>query len=207
MPTNIPLIDPDAIKHRWYEDVLGLGSGVVLCWLGLHLLAGLGLFTGQIAGLAMVVALMTGLPFAALFVAISLPFYIFGARKMGWAFTVKSLVCVAGVGAASALLPPHFAIAALHPALGVITFAVVTSVGLIAIFRHGGSLGGIGILALYAQDRGWMQAGTVQLLFDIALFAVAAVFLPFTVLAWSLAGVVVLNITIILNHRRDRYIA
>ena len=83
------LPDYDAIRHRWYEDILGLCRGVLLCWLGLHIFATLGLFTGQVEGLAMLFSLITDVPFGVWFVTLSLPFYVFGFRKMGARFTFK----------------------------------------------------------------------------------------------------------------------
>ena len=84
---------------------------------------------------------------------------------------------------------------------------MVTGAGLLALFRHGASLGGIGILALFLQDRlGW-RAGWVQLGFDAGLFAVAFLIRdPVTVL-WSALGALVVNLVIAINHRRDRYVA
>jgi uncharacterized membrane-anchored protein YitT (DUF2179 family) len=73
------------------------------------------------------------------------------------------------------------------------------------LFRHGASLGGIGILALFIQDRTGFRAGYTQLIFDLCLFAAAfAVIAPGLVL-YSLAGAVVANLIIATNHRPDRY--
>ena len=77
----------------------------------------------------------------------------------------------------------------------------------IVIFRHGGSLGGVGVLGLWLQERAGIQAGWVQLGFDIVLFAVAFFVLDLTLIALSLIGAIVVNGIIGVNHRRDRYIA
>ncbi len=50
---------------------------------------------------------------------------------------------------------------------------VITGPGLIVLFRHCASLGGIGILAVYLQDNTLLRAGWVQLGFDILLFGLA----------------------------------
>ena len=96
---------------------------------------------------------------------------------------------------------------ALDPVFGVIAFGVITGLGLLAIFRHRGSLGGIGVVALLAQDTIGIRAGYVQLLVDVAIFAVALFLFPVGMVAYSLLGAVVLNGVIAFNHRRDRYIA
>lgn len=75
------------------------------------------------------------------------------------------------------------------------------------MFRHNGSLGGIGVMALYVQDSTGFKAGYVQLMVDVAIFSIAfLLFDPGTVL-YSLLGAVVMNLIITFNHRRDRYIA
>ncbi|MDX5350771.1 MAG: YitT family protein, partial [Paracoccaceae bacterium] len=78
---------------------------------------------------------------------------------------------------------------------------------LLALFRHGASLGGIGIVALMLQDRlGW-RAGWVQLGFDALLFAVAFLVIEAKLVLVSFLGALVVNLVIAINHRRDRYVA
>jgi uncharacterized membrane-anchored protein YitT (DUF2179 family) len=79
--------------------------------------------------------------------------------------------------------------------------------GLIVLFRHGASLGGVGVLALFLQDRIGFRAGWTQLIFDLCLFAVAAIFLDQMLVLWSLLGAVAVNMIIAVNHRKDRYVA
>ena len=60
-------------------------------------------------------------------------------------------------------MPGQLAFATLNPWLGAVLFGFLSGSALLALFRHGASLGGIGILALMLQDRlGW-RAGWVQL--------------------------------------------
>jgi len=77
----------------------------------------------------------------------------------------------------------------------------------LARWRKSASLGGIGILALYLQDRFGWRAGFVQLGFDGIILALSFfVATPF-IIACSVLGAIVLNLTIAINHRKDRYIA
>ena len=79
--------------------------------------------------------------------------------------------------------------------------------GLPALFRHRASLGGVGIVALYLQDRTGFRAGWTQLGVDLVVLGLALLTLPWGAVAYSLLGAVVLNLVIAVNHRRDRYIA
>lgn len=193
--------------HTLFEDTQGLLVGSALCGFGIHILASAGLVTGQTAGLAVLLSYATGLGFGAIFFVINLPFYWLAYRHLGRAFTVKTfaaVVLVSGFAEAAARLVQ---IMPAHPAVAAVLFGTVTGAGLLAIFRHRASLGGVGILAFYLQERiGW-RAGWVQLGFDLVLFACALALLAPDKVLWSLLGAAILNTIIGINHRRDRYIA
>ena len=198
---------PAAIRHSWLEDVQGLLTGTLLCALGLQFLGQAGLITGQTAGLALVLAYVSGWGFGAVFFLINLPFYWLGFRRIGLAFTLKSFASVALLAGLSALLPRYMDVSAVHPLVAGVLFGVTSGVGLLILFRHGSSLGGVGIVALMVQDRTGLRAGWLQMGFDATLFLLALLWLPADRVLWSLPGVAVLNLVIAVNHRRDRYIA
>jgi len=197
----------DPKTHSVIEDAQGLAFGATMAAFGIVLLTHLGMITGQTAGLAVLLSYATGIPFGWVFFAINLPFYWFGYRRMGLSFTVKTFLAVVALSGLSALMPGWIDFSTLNPAFGAVLFGFVSGSALLAIFRHGASLGGIGILALYLQDRTGFRAGHTQLLFDVALFAVALTVLPWQTVGWSFLGAAVVNLVIAINHRRDRYIA
>ena len=209
MPSPLQTIEvpEDATRHTPLEDAQGLVAGVFLCGVGITVLTHLGLITGQTAGVAVILAYLTGWPFGAWFFVVNLPFWWLAWRRMGPAFTFRSLACVTGLSVATTLIPKGFVLAEVNPALGAAIFGVTTGLGLLAVFRHNASLGGLGVLALIVQDRTGFRAGYVQLMVDAVLFAVAALLFPLSVVAYSLLGALVLNGMIAFNHRRDRYIA
>lgn len=92
------------------------------------------------------------------------------------------------------------------PVLGALLAGAATGLGLLAVFRHGASLGGIGVLALWLQERAGIQAGWVQLDFDALLFAAAIAALDPLLVLLSLLGAAVVNVVVAVNHRNDRYI-
>lgn len=197
----------DPKTHSLIEDAQGIAFGATMAAFSIVILTHLGLITGQTAGLAVLLSYASGIPFGPVFFVLNIPFYWFGYRRMGLAFTIKTFVAVAALSILSALMPTWVDFSTLNPAFGAILFGFVSGAALLAIFRHGASLGGIGILALYLQDRTGFRAGQTQLLFDAALFATALIFLPWQTVAWSFLGAAVVNLTIAINHRRDRYIA
>lgn len=197
----------NTLRHTPLEDLQGLSIGVFLCALGLHFLTHLGFLTGQTAGLAIVISYLSGWSFGLVFFLVNLPFYWLAWSRMGADFTLRSLACVTALSILSEWLPGPLALAHVAPALGVVIFGCLVGVGLLILFRHKGSLGGLGVTALLIQDRFGFKAGYVQLIFDAALFAAAAFLFPPGVVLYSLLGAVVLNFVIAFNHRRDRYIA
>lgn len=197
----------DPAQHSLIEDSQGLAYGVTMAAVAIVLLTHLGLVTGQTAGLAVLISYATGWAFGVVFFVINIPFYYLGYRKMGLAFTVKTFVAVASLSALTLWLPGYFAFGAVNPWLGAVIFGLMSGSALLALFRHGASLGGIGILGLILQDRFGWRAGWVQLGFDAILFSVALTILEPASVAISFLGAVVVNLVIAINHRRDRYIA
>ena len=203
----MPIMQPAPVNHSVIEDIQGLGLGIFLCSIGIYILSTLGFITGQTAGVALIIAYLGGWPFGVVFFIINLPFYFLAYRRLGVEFTVKSLIPVTLLSVGTTLLPKGFTIAHLNPALGAVMFGSLTGLGLLAMFRHKGSLGGLGVVTLLVQDSTGFKAGYVQLIGDAVIFAIAALLFPLPVVAYSLLGAVVLNMIIAINHRRDRYIA
>ena len=197
----------DATDHTLRDDAQGLLLGLLLCSLGLMLLTDQSFLTGQTAGLALLISYLSGWPFAAVFFVVNIPFYWLAWTRMGAQFTIKSLLCVTGLSVFSWGLPQVFAFGDVHPAAAAVVVGALIGAGLLIIIRHNGSLGGLGVLAIYIQDKTGFKAGWVQLIFDGALFATAALLFPIDIVLYSLAGAVLLNLVIAWNHRRDRYIA
>ena len=197
----------DPARHSLIEDAQALAFGAGMAAFGITLLTHLGLVTGQTAGLAVLISYATGWSFGPVFFVINIPFYWIGYRRMGWQFTLKTFLAVGILSALSLWMPGWVSFASLNPVFGAILFGAISGAALLALFRHGASLGGVGILALILQDKTGFRAGHTQLLFDAVLFAVAATLLDWRTVALSFLGAIVVNLVIAINHRRDRYVA
>lgn len=195
-------------RHSLIEDAQAILFGGFMAAVGVLLLTHLGFVTGQTAGLALLISYGSGWGFAATFFAVNLPFYMLSYRRFGLAFMLKSFASVALTSLLVLLLGPRLHFGAIHPGVGAVLAGFVSGSALLALFRHGASLGGIGIVALYIQDRTGFRAGWTQMLVDAAIFG-GALFLiaDWRLVAWSFLGAVVMNLVIAINHRRDRYIA
>ena len=182
-------------------------SGTFMAATGLTILTHLGLVTGQTAGLALLLSYASGYSFALVFFLVNLPFYWLGYQRIGPRFVLKTVISVALVSGFSILFPPLMTFEALNPIYGVILFGMLSGAGLLAIFRHGASLGGVGILALYIQEKTGFRAGFTQLLFDACVFLAAFFIIDVQAVLLSLLGAVIVNLIITFNHRKDWYVA
>lgn len=194
------------IPHTPLEDLQAAVLGTALCALGVQFLGHAQLITGQTAGLGVLLSYTTGWSFGVWFFVLNLPFYVLALMRMGLTFTLKSFAAVAMVSLLSEAFAQTIRFDTLPVWLASPLAGGLIGMGLIIVFRHGASLGGIGVLALYLQDKTGFKAGYTQLVFDAVLFAVAILFLPWQTVAWSLLGAVITNLIIATNHRKDRYV-
>lgn len=194
------------VPHARHEDVLALLTGALLASLGLHLLQSGGAVTGGTPGLGLVLSHATSLPFALVYVVVNVPFVLLGILQRGWRFTVRSAIAVGLLAGFSLLHPILMPIDDISLVYGAVVGNVLVGVGIVVLFRHGSSLGGFGVLALLCQDRFGWRAGYVQLACDVVVLGLSFAVVPPMTLLVSVAGAVLLNVVLALNHRPGRYL-
>ncbi len=199
--------NPAPTRHSPLEDAQGIFTGSMVAALGLSLIGSAGLVTSGIAGVAFIMQYLTGYGFGFFYTVLNLPFYALSLSRLGKAFTFKTFIAVGLTSLITEIQPRHLKIETLDPVWTALLAGILLGFGLLALYRHRASLGGLGILAVYLQDRFGWRAGLVQLAFDMVVLAAAfAVAAPFIVLC-SVIGAVVLNLFLTINHRSDRYVA
>lgn len=204
--TEAPPPDGDARRHTALEDAQGVFCGALMAALSLLALQSAGLVTGQIAGLSLVIGYAFDVDVGLVFFLANLPFYGFALRRMGWRFTLKSLLAVSLLSALLWVSPALIEIGRIDPIAAAVIGGVTAAMGLLALFRHGASLGGVGVVAVYLQDATGFKAGWTQLIVDAVVFGLALMVISPWAVAVSFLGAVVLNMMILINHRRDRYV-
>jgi len=193
-------------RHKLHEDIFAMLIGTMLVSLGIVFYAQVTLTTGSTAGLALLLQYVTGIPFGWLFFAINLPFYVLAVLRMGWPFALKTFVCVALVAFFTAPLPDWLDIAAIAPLYAALVGGGLIGLGILSLFRHKASVGGINILALYLQDNFNIRAGYFQLGVDAVILFAAFFVLPLDRVLCSILGAIVLNLIIATNHKPGRYV-
>ncbi len=93
------------VRHTLGEDIYAIAIGASLSAFGIVMLHAAGLVTGGVAGLALTVSYLTGIPVGTLFFVINLPFLALAQRTMGWRFTLKSAITVALLSLLTRVMP------------------------------------------------------------------------------------------------------
>ncbi|WP_253907213.1 YitT family protein [Herbaspirillum rubrisubalbicans] len=195
------------VRHNWIDNLQGQLFGVVMIAFGMSMLHSLGLIIGQVAGVAFLVTYVTGMSFGMAFTLINLPFYLLAALRMGAAFTWRTLAAVTAVSVLTNIAGNYISYRHLDPIVGAVLAGLCVGIGLIGLFRHQASCGGMSILASYVQERTGFKAGWLLMGFDLVLFATAALFLPVERVLYSLVGAITMNLFVAWNHRYEWYIA
>ena len=208
MSPSSPAVDPGAaMRHRWYEDIQALVVGTLFVALGVVMFGTAGLLTGGTAGIAFLIHYATGVSFSLAFFVINLPFYVFAWKRMGKAFAVKTFAAVGLLSLFTHFLPLGLHFDRLAPPVAAVLGGLLCGAGMLMLFRHHASLGGLNVLVLYLQERlGW-RAGKVQMAMDSLIVLGALMVAGGERVALSVLGALVLNLTLAINHRPGRYTA
>lgn len=193
------------VRHTPAEDIAAILLGTLFVGLGVTFFSEAQLTTGSTAGLALLLQYGTGLPFTIGFFVINLPFYVLAFLRMGWRFTLKTFVAVGLVSAYPALMPAWLDISGIDPIFAAIAGGTLIGMGILALFRHRSSLGGVNILSLYLQDNHGVPAGYFQFGVDFCVLAAALFVLPLDRVALSIVGAAAMSLVILLNHKQGRY--
>lgn len=194
------------LTHSWLDDGHALLAGSLFVALGLVMFAHAGLLTGGVAGVAFLVSYATGWGLGLCFFALSLPFFGLSWRRLGPAFTLKSLVAVTLVSVFTALAPKVVRFELLNPWVASVLGGFLIGFGLLALLRHQASVGGVNIVAQWLQQTRGVRAGHVQMAVDIVVVLAALAVVPSERVLQSVLGAVAIGAILTLNHRPGRYL-
>jgi uncharacterized membrane-anchored protein YitT (DUF2179 family) len=194
------------LSHSWLDDGHALLAGALFVALGLTMFAHAGLLTGGVAGIAFLVSYATGWSLALCFFVFSLPFFWLSWRRLGTAFTLKSLVAVTLVSLCTALAPRVVRFELLNAWVASVLGGFLIGFGLLALLRHQASVGGVNIVAQWLQQSRGVRAGHVQMAVDVLVVLAAFAVVPPERVLQSVLGAVAVGAILTLNHRPGRYL-
>ncbi|WOI53236.1 YitT family protein [Parvularcula sp. LCG005] len=194
-------------KHTPLEDAQAILSGTVLCALGVGILSAAGLLTNGVAGLALIATKAFGVEFGPAFFVINLPFYTLAFLRMGWGLSIKTFLAVISLTVLTTIQPQVLEIGDVHPLAGAVVAGLLIGAGLLVLFRHRTTIGGVGILAVFLEDKMGIRAAYTMYATDTFILALAFTVADVKTVIYSVIGAIVLNGILAINHRKDRYIA
>lgn len=194
-----------AAPHTLLEDIQAMVIGCLFTALGVVMLREARLLSGGTTGLAFIVHYLGGWRFGAVLFLINLPFYVFGYKALGPRFTIKTFCAIGLLSVFTELVPGLIGFTHLDPVFAAVMSGLAIGIGILILIRHGASLGGLGVLAIYLQKtRGW-RAGTVQMLGDCMILSLGLLVVSPGQVALSVLAAGALNLVIAVNHRPGRY--
>ncbi|GGF79610.1 membrane protein [Alteromonas lipolytica] len=160
---------------------------------------------GGAAGVALLGTYVTSLDFGLLFFLVNLPFYYLAWRYISKRFMINTFISVTTVSVFSDWVPHFVDISRVDPIFAAVFGGILIGVGMLIMFRHSSSMGGLGILGFYLQHRFNLRAGTFQLMMDTVILSVSFIYIDAYLVLISILAAFFLNMVISLNHRPERY--
>lgn len=192
-------------KHSVVEDIFALVSAGLFVAFGVYLFQSQNLMVGGAAGLALLGTHVLSINFGVLFFLINLPFYALAWTQISKRFTLNTFISVTTVSVLTNLIPRFVDVSHANPIFTAIFGGLLIGVGMLIMFRHSSSLGGLGILAFYLQQKFALRAGTFQLMVDTVILLSSLLILDWKLVLISVLAAFFLNMVLSLNHRPERY--
>lgn len=191
--------------HSIPEDILAMFTASLIVAMGIYLFKESGFLTGGTAGIALILTEVLPFSFGQVFFVINLPFYYLAWTRMGKRFTANTFISVTIVSFFADNLHHVINISDLNPIFAALFGGLSLGVGVLIMFRHVSSLGGLGVLAKFVQDRLSFSAGKFQMAVDVAIVCVGFFLVSIEILALSILGAIAMNLVIAINHKPGRY--
>jgi len=194
-------------RHTLLEDAHALVLASLFIAVGIAFLKAAGLFTGGLAGAALILSYGVKAPVSVIFFALNAPFYVLAWRFFGRGFALKTLLTNLLLVALGLLVPRWLSLASVSPLFAALFGGALIGFGIMALARHGASVGGTGVLAIYVQERQGVSAGLAQLAFDALIVGAGFVVMPPRSVVLSIVSAAALSGVLMINHKPGRYVA
>jgi len=198
-------LEPLPPKHTLLDDVQAILIGSLLAAFGIAIFSHMNFLIGGTAGVSFLTQYSTSYTFGPIFFVINIPFYVLAFIKLGWDFTLKTFIAVSFVSFLTEIIPVWFEFGEIEPWFAAIFGGFLIGSGLLMLFRHKASLGGLNILSIYVQEYFQISAGKFQMVADTLIILAAFFIVDWKALAFSILAAVALNIILAINHKPGRY--
>jgi len=120
---------------------------------GIAIFSHMNFLIGGTAGVSFLTQYTTTFTFGPIFFVINIPFYVLAFKKLGWDFTLKTFIDVSVVSFLTEIIPVWFEFGDIELWFAAIFAGFLIGSGLLMLFRHKASLGGLNILSIYVQEH------------------------------------------------------
>jgi uncharacterized membrane-anchored protein YitT (DUF2179 family) len=200
-----PEIESAPPKHTLFDDAQAIIIGSLIAAFGIAIFSHMNFLIGGTAGVSFLTQYSTSFSFGPIFFVINLPFYVLAFIKLGWDFTLKTFVAVSVVSFLTEIIPVWFEFGDIEPWFAAVFGGFLIGSGLLMLFRHKASLGGLNILSIYMQEYFKISAGKFQMVADTLIIISAIFIVEWQALAYSILAAIALNIILAINHKPGRY--
>jgi uncharacterized membrane-anchored protein YitT (DUF2179 family) len=193
-------------RNTLQDDLQGIVTGTLFAALGVFLMQNAGLVPGGTVGIALLLHYGTGVNVGAALFLVNLPFYVLAWLRLGKAFTLRTALAVSLLSLLSWWLPQAITLQQIDGVLAAVLGGLLCGSGMLFLFRHGASLGGLNVLVLRLHDRFGWSTGKVQMALDAVIVVAGALWIgDLRRLALSVLAVGAINLVLVYNHRKGRY--
>jgi uncharacterized membrane-anchored protein YitT (DUF2179 family) len=198
---------PKGISHSLFDDVQAILLASLFMSFGVALFTQQEFLIGGTAGVAFLGSYASSWSFGQLFFVINIPFYGLALWRLGWFFTLKTFVAVGLVSILSDWIPQWIVIDSSIPLFAAIFGGSMMGAGLLMLFRHKASLGGLNILSLYLSKYHNVNAGRFQMVVDVVIIILAIYIVDIWATIYSVVAAICMNAVLAINFKKGRYLA
>ena len=164
-------------KFKLVIDFIGTTLGAVIAAFAIEeFLVPCTILDGGVVGIGIMISTLSKIPLSMLTICLNLPFLIFGARKLGKMFIVKSAYSMAVFSIFLDVFAP-MANATEEYLLAVCFGGVILGIGVGLVIKFGGCLDGTETAAILLNKKFHVSVGGFVLICNIIIFAAAGIVL------------------------------
>jgi uncharacterized membrane-anchored protein YitT (DUF2179 family) len=166
-------------------DALMITCGVLSAGFGLRsFLLPNSFIDGGVTGISLLVSELSGISVSVLIVLLNIPFLWMGYKQMGKNFFLRGMSAIVGLALVVHFL--NYPVVTFDKVLAAAFGGFFLGAGIGLAIRGGGVLDGTEILAIHLNKRTGLTIGDIILVFNIALFSVAATVLSVEIALYSI---------------------
>jgi len=194
-------------RRSLQDDAQGLVTGTLFAAFGVFLMQHAGLVPGGTVGISLLLHYATGVEVGLALFLVNLPFYVLAWMRLGKAFTIRTALSVTLLSVLTWWLPRAITVQQIDGALAAVLGGLLCGSGMLFLFRHGASLGGLNVLVLRLHDRFGWSTGKVQMGLDALIVVAGSLWVgDLRRLGLSVLAVAAMNLVLVYNHRKGRYL-